>query len=264
MIGDGLELAAGLYLVAGVAAWLGVLMEWSPVGRSAIALLALGAGVQGLAYVAWHQGAAPPPLTDLPAAVSLMAWAAVLFVLVFLARARLLALAGVVAPAAFLGTFFGALRLPHASAAPLTGGGSWPHLHVVLSSVGLALLGVACLAGLIFLASDRRLKARRPLRHGLRLPSLEALDRVNRVALGVGFLLLSLGVVTGLLWNGSARGVAWTGSAHEVACVVAWGVYALLAGARFAAHQRARGAAVSAVAGFAVLFVAVIGVGLLR
>ena len=45
--------------------------------------------------------------------------------------------------------------------------------------------------------------------------------------------------------------------------VVAWVVYALLAAARFGSHQGARQSAASAVAGFAFLFLAVIGVELL-
>ena len=264
MIGDGLELAAALYLAAGIASWAAVLGGSRAVRRTAVALLALGAAAQAVAYVAFHRAEPPPPLTGLPSAISLAAWAAVIFVLVLVARARLIALAGLVAPLAFVGTFYAALRLPHAAAAPLTGAsGSWPHLHVLLASAGLALLGVACVAGGLFLVADRSLKAHRPPHAGLRWPSLEALDRVNRMALGLGFLCITLGVVTGLLWNGSAGGRAFTGSPHEVANLLAWLLYAGLTVARFGARQRARGAALSSVAGFAVLFVAVIGVGLL-
>ena len=45
---------------------------------------------------------------------------------------------------------------------------------------------------------------------------------------------------------------------------ICWGIYAGLVGARFAAHQGARQAAASAVAGFAFLFFAVVGVGMFR
>jgi ABC-type uncharacterized transport system permease subunit len=262
MIVDLLQIAAALYLASGLAAWLGLLLEAPRSARAAVWLMAGGALVHSGAFVAFHREAQPPPLTDLPAAVSWMALFAVLFVLVWLRRARLMALVGLVAPAAFVGTFFAALRFPHSPAAPLVGrASSWPHLHILLASTGLALLGVACVAGLLFLFVDRNLKRHRRLRP--RWPSLEALDRVNRVSLALGFLLLTLGVATGMLWVASESGRPWTGTAHEIGSVLAWAVYGGLVVARFAGHQRGRRAAVAAIGGFAFLFFAVIGVSLL-
>ena len=51
---------------------------------------------------------------------------------------------------------------------------------VLLGSAGIALLSLSGLAGMIFLAEHRRLKAKRPVARRFPLPSLEALDRVNR------------------------------------------------------------------------------------
>src|SRR5690606_20973683 len=99
--------------------------------------------------------------------------------------------------------------------------GSIPHAHVLLASAGLAALGLAGLAGLFFLYEHRGLKRRRPLARRLPLPSLEALDRVNRVALALGFPLLTLGVVTGVLWNEAERGRPLAGGLHETWTVVA-------------------------------------------
>src|SRR5690606_13342987 len=108
----------------------------------------------------------------------------------------------------------------------------------------------------------RGLKRRRPLARRLPLPSLEALDRVNRVALALGFPLLTLGVVTGVLWNEAERGRPLAGGLHETWTVVAWLIYLGLVVLRFVGHQGARQAAASALAGFAFLVFAVIGVGL--
>ena len=94
-------------------------------------------------------------------------------------------------------------------------------------------------------------------------PTLEAMDRVNAVSLAVGFPLLTLGLTTGVFWLRAAEGVAWLGSSHEAWTVVAWGVYAGLVTARFIGHQGGRQAAASAVAGFAFLLFAVVGVGVL-
>jgi ABC-type transport system involved in cytochrome c biogenesis permease subunit len=130
---------------------------------------------------------------------------------------------------------------------------------VLLSSAGLALLGLAGLAGVIFLIEHARLKSKRPPDRRFPLPALEALDRVNAVALAVGFLLLTLGVITGMIWLQTTKGVPWSGTAHETWTFVAWAVYAGLVVARFVTKQGSRQAAASAVGGFAFLLFAVVG-----
>ncbi len=256
------QLTAAIYLLAGLVAWLGLALRSSRLERVSVGVLALGAVAHILAFARLHTADPPPPLTDLPAAVSFMACAGTVFFLAFQRWTRLAGLAVLVAPAAFVSVFFAALRLPAPGPASFGGSGSWPHAHVLLSSAGLALLGLSGLAGVLYLIEHRRLKARRPIDPRFPLPSLEALDRVNAVALGAGFPLLTLGVATGMLWVEVVKGTWWTGSTHETWTSIAWGVYAVLAAARFGASQGSRQAAVTAVGGFAFLFFAVIGVEL--
>lgn len=256
------QIAAALYLAAGIGALVGVVLPAPRMVRGSAWGLALGALVQGAAFATLHLVQPTPQLTELAPALSLMAWMAVLFLLLLMWRARLAGLAALAGPVAFLAAFFAALRLPHRQDEALAAGG-WPHAHVLLASAGFALLGVAGLAGIFFLVESRRLKSHRPLRR-LPLPTLEALDRVNVVALAVGFPLLTLGVITGMLWLDAAQGRIWTGTAHEIWSLLAWAIYAILVSARFAGRQGARQAAASAVAGFAFLLFAVVGVGMVR
>lgn len=257
------EATAALYLAAGLAAALGLVLPSSRARRAAVVLLAAGALLHALSFVALHRAPDPPPLTTLPAALSLMVWMAVCFFLVLLRRARMEGLVVWLAPVAFVGIFAASLGIGRGSQDGLAPSASWSHLHVLLSSAGLALLAVAGLAGLCFVAEHRQLKAKRPLRAGRALPSLEALDRVNRLALGVGFLLLTLGLVTGVLWVRAATGRLWPGTAHASWTLVAWGIYAALVAARFGAHQGARESALAALGGFAFLLFAVVGIGVL-
>jgi len=256
------QLSAALYLVAGLVAWVGMAQRSARLERVSVRVLALAALVHLPALALLHREDSPPPLTDPAMALSFMAWIGVLAFLVLERRARLAGLTVLVAPVAFVGVFAAALRLPAAEPATFAGAGSWPHAHVLLASAGFALFGLSGLAGVLYLAEHRRLKAKRPLDAKLPLPSLEALDRVNRVALAMGFPLLTLGVVTGMLWVSSERGTPWTGTLHETWSALAWCVCAILVAARFGAHQGSRQAAASAVGGFVFLLFAVIGVGL--
>lgn len=257
------QIAAALYLAAGIGALLGVTLPAPRILLGSVWGLAAGAAVHGLAFASLHRVDPTPSLTDLPLALSLVAWMAVLFLLVLRTRVRLPGFVAVMGPLAFVAAFAGALRLEAATHSVAAHSGGLPHAHVLLGGAGLALLGIAGLAGLFFLGEHRRLKAKRPTAQRFKLPSLEALDRVNVVALSLGFPLLSLGVVTGMLWLQTEYGSPWLGTSHETWNFVAWAIYAGLVLARFAGHQGARQAAASAVAGFAFLLFAIVGVGVL-
>jgi ABC-type transport system involved in cytochrome c biogenesis permease subunit len=225
-----------------------------------VALLALAAFLHGLAFFELHKLRPTPQLTDLPLAVSLAAWLLVLSFLALQLRLRTRGLAVLVAPAAFLGTVFAAFSAARPEHGEV-GSALWSHLHVLLASGGLALLGVAGAAGGLYLVHHRAIKRKHPTGMQSALPSLENLDRANSLASALGFLLLSLGVLTGVLWVETREGRLWPGGLHANATLAVWLFYAALVGARHVRPQSARVAALGAVAGFALLVVVVVGVG---
>lgn len=256
------QIAAALYLAAGLGSLLGLVLPSPRMSRGGVWGLGLAAVVHSAGFATLHTRNPPPPLTDLALVVSLAAWMAVLFLLAMMWRLRLPGLAAAIGPFAFLSVFVTALQLPEAGAASAGATGALPHAHVLLAAASLALLGLAGVAGAFFLLEHSRLKAKRGLRTGWLLPSLEALDKVNAVALSVGFVLLSLGMLTGMAWRGQVVGSSWAGQTHEMWMLVVWLLYAGLAALRFWGRQAARQSAASALVGFAFLLFAVIGVGL--
>ena len=249
------HMAAALYLAAGVGAMLGLVLRAPQVLQGSRWALGLGAVCQAVAFTTLHRLDPAPSLSDLAQAIAVMTWLGVLFTLALSSRFRLPGFVPPMAFIAFLAAFGATLSRPDST-------GSIPHAHVLLASAGIASLGVAGLAGTFFLLEHRALKRRRSLIRRIPMPSLEALDRVNRVALVVGFPMLSLGVLTGSLWLDARTGEFWSGSPHEAWMIVAWMIYLALVSLRFGGRQGARQAAASAVAGFAFPVCAVVGVGL--
>lgn len=252
---------AALYLLAGFAALIGVAVPKVRFGSAVAWLLAAGAILHGIALARLHTLPNPPQLTDTPSAIALAAWLAVLVSLALMRSRRLEGLAMLVSPLAFAGVLYESFALNAYAPGVAAEAGSWPHLHVILTSAGLALLGVAGLAGTLFLAEDRALKAKRAPALRRSLPSLEALDRVNAMTLAAGFPLLSCGVIAGMLWTQGETGHLFVGGAHAVWSVIAWAIYLALVVARFVAGRRGREAAVFAAIGFAFLLFVVIGIG---
>jgi len=255
------NLAAALYLAAGVGAMLGLTLAAPRVLHGARWGLALGAMAQAVAFATLHRLDPAPALTDLAQAIAIMTWLGVVFALALFSRFRLPGFVPPLAFVAFLGSFVATLSRPEL-ASDTASVGSIPHAHVLLASAGFAALGVASLAGFFFLLEHRALKRRRSLAGRFPMPSLEALDRVNRVTLAIGFPLLTLGVLTGSLWLDARTGQIVSGSLHEAWTLIAWMIYLGLVLMRFIGHQGGRQAAASAVAGFVFLLFAVVGVGL--
>ena len=255
-------LTAGLYLLASLTAGAGFTLARPAMLRAAIGVLAAGAIAPSATFSLLHTASPAPPLTHLPSALSFMALVGTVGFLLLAWRARLAGLVALVAPVSCLGVAAAVFSGPAATAEPgaLLGAGSIPHAHVLLASAGLALLGLAGLAGLSVLVEHRRLKRKRPLVGGGAWPSLEALDRAGAFAVVAGFPLLTLGVVTGALWQRAQNGAYFSGNPHETFCLLAWAVYGALATVRFGARQPAARCAISSIAGFAFLGIAVLGV----
>jgi ABC-type transport system involved in cytochrome c biogenesis permease subunit len=257
------QLAAAVYLAAAVAAALGYTLGSERLSRGAVLGLAVGAVAQAVAFWQLHEGEQTPPLTDLAYVVPFVVWMLTVFYLLLLIRVRLVGLTVVVAPLAFVGTFVEFLGAPAPESGVQPASPIWSHIHVLLASAGLAFLAAAGVAGALYVARHRTIKSKRPTAARLPLPSLEALDRLNALSLVVGFLLLSLGVVTGVLWTHAVDGRLWPGTMHANATLAAWLLLAVLVAARFGGGQGARQSALSSVAGFALMLLAVVGVGML-
>ena len=251
------------YLAAAAAAVLAHALAQPRIQRLGLVLLGVGVFLHSGGLFQLHRLDPAPQLTDLPFAVSLMAWCLTwifLLTLVFVRSGGLLLL---VAPAAFLGAFWASVAGPGPASEAAAGSPIWSHAHVLLASGGFAALGVAGAAGVLYVANARRLKDKRRAMKPSGLPSLEACDRVNGAALGVGFLLTTLSVMTGVLWVNETFGTFFAGGLHAIASLVAWAFYAVVLAERHWLESGARRSALHSAAGFVVMGAAVVGVGLL-
>lgn len=90
--------------------------------------------------------------------------------------------------------------------------GHWRMIHGVSLLFGTVAVTLGLVAGVMYLAQSYRLKHKLPPRPGFRLPSLEWLQRWNKIALHVSTVLLGFGLVSGIVMNAgrSSGSVAWT------------------------------------------------------
>ncbi|MBI2615849.1 MAG: cytochrome c biogenesis protein CcsA [Gemmatimonadetes bacterium] len=225
----------------------------TPRGAPAVAAASAAVGLHFAALLAYARTAGALPLSGVAPALSSLGFLVGLLGLLVLWLTREGAIALVAAPlvmvllVAALGTGFGPVP---PGAAP---GGPWFVLHVGASLLGLALIAVAFAASALYLLQHRELKARRFGAVFRVFPPLEQLDRINYIALILGFPTLTLGVVLGAGYVGLEVGMRRIGAAHLGVGLGAWVVLGAMVALRLAGWLRGRRAALGSIAGFAVI-----------
>ncbi len=135
-------------------------------------------------------------------------------------------------------------------------------LHILLIFSGYAAFTLAFGSGIMYLLQERGLKSRRPGRVLDRLPSLSELDGLIYLSLGIGFPLLTLGIITGAAWLHNLEGVYIKWNPEINASMVTWLLYAVILHARLLAGWRGRKMAAASVLGFALILFTFLGAGL--
>ena len=126
----------------------------------------------------------------------------------------------------------------------------WLPVHAGLSLAAYGFLGLAFCGALMYLLQEQELKSRRLGYFFSRLPSLDALDQLNAHCLATGFILLTLGMVTGSFWAKQAWGTYWRWNPKEVCSLVIWLIYLLQIHQRFTIGWRGKRAATMVIIGF--------------
>lgn len=210
------------------------------------ALMPLHALLLGLRF--YEQPAAP-----LTAAREFAILLSLLLVITYQLTARLLRGVGVgevvltVAGALLLAT---APTLPVAPATtPPILASVWLLLHVPLLLLADLMYALAGSGAAMYLVVSGLLKARRPLALLRDMPTLDSLERFSHQMAGIGFPLLTAGIMTGMIWSHEVWGQLVPETPKQLIALVTWGLYAAYFHARLARGIRGRSCAWLLVAG---------------
>ena len=225
-------------------------------------VMTAGLAVHTLALIqrAWLVGYLPA--ATFGEALLVFDWALVAVFLVLNWRYPIKVLGALVAPLAAL-MVSGTLILPprHGALSPLLQG-FWLTVHICLTLLGYAALGLAGLGGILYLIQERQIKGKQFGFFYRRLPSLSQLDTLNYWCLTIGFPLLTAGIISGVLYAQHTLGRFWSWDPKEILTLIAWLIYAVLLHERLAVGWRGRRAALLAICGFVVLVLTFVGANL--
>ncbi len=229
------------------------------------------------------------PISNLYESLCFLAWACTLTQLLVQRSWSSPLVAAASTPMALGCVAFASFALPDTlqQASPLVPAlrSSWLIMHVSVIMVSYAALLVGSLLSLavLFTGRGQRLELRSSSigsggyrqaelataeGAGLELSSVsisvsEQLDSLSYRTITVGFLLLTVGLVSGAVWANEAWGSWWSWDPKETWALICWLVYAAYLHTRLSRGWQGRRPALVAVAGLVVIVVCYIGVNLL-
>jgi cytochrome c-type biogenesis protein CcsB len=96
-----------------------------------------------------------------------------------------------------------------------------------------------------------------------RLTLAETLDNLSYRVIGLGFPLLTIGIISGAVWANEAWGAPWSWDPKETWALIVWLVFAAYLHARITRGWQGRRPAYLAAIGFVVVWICYLGVNLL-
>jgi cytochrome c-type biogenesis protein CcsB len=253
-----------IYLVSALYAAVAFRRQHEGSGRRLLTMLAAGFAAHTSWLMAGWVKLNHFPIVSLREAASFIAWAMVAYYLLISLRYQSRALAAFIIPFVCLFTLT-AVFLPESGqpiSESLSGAISATSLtriifpvHVTLVVFAYAAFLVTFVSGVMYLLQERELKAKTFGANFQRLPALNTCDEMSYRSLTIGFVLLTLGMLTGIIWNHQRDGQYWHNDPKELLALVTWVIYLMMIHYRLTAGWRGRRTAWLAIAGFVVVLV---------
>jgi len=192
------------------------------------------------------------PLSNMYESLIFFSWAIILLYLLVEWRTKNKTLGAFIMPLAFL-------AMAYASFSPDINSGiqplvpalksNWLISHVITCFFGYAAFGLSFGISIMYLLKRREREGGRNVFLNL-IPSRTILDELNYQMVVIGFLMLTLGIITGSVWAYSAWGSYWSWDPKETWSLITWLVYAAVIHSRLVRGWRGKRIAVLCFVGF--------------
>lgn len=251
--------ALTLYIGAAALLWRGQHLGASRTGAGRLGLVALAAGALllhgAILYVDLIRGDLNLGITH---SASLIAWAVTALFLLAVLFEPVDSLGIVILPLSAVSVFV-AWQWPGAASSVLSGATTAQTSHIIISMLAYSLLSVAVVQSLVLAFQERALHRHQAGGFLRNLPPLETMERLLFRMIAVGFLLLTLTLVSGVFFSEQVFGKPLRFNHHIVLSIVAWAVFGTLLVGRWRFGWRGRTAVRLTLAGFVLLVLGYFG-----
>lgn len=213
-----------------------------------------------LALATRAAGAGRLPFTNQYEFATSFAWGISLCYLIFMKKYRFRALGAFVAPVVFVIIGYAAMQSREVRELMPALRSNWLAIHVSTAIFSYGAFGVAFGVSMVYLFRGRM---KEDEFHRRELPDAEKLDLISYRTVSLGFLFLTLVIVTGAIWAERAWGRYWSWDPKETWSLITWIIYALYLHVRLNRGWKGKKAAWFAVIGFLCVVFTYIGVNTL-
>ncbi len=259
-----------VYFGAFMAYLLGMVMNRAFLSRLGTYLSLLGFTAQTLAIIlrwveSYEMGIGHAPLSNLYESLVFFSWTLMLLYLILEWRTKNRTFGTFVTPLVFLAMAYASFS-PNISSQiqPLIPAlkSNWLISHVITCFFGYAAFAMSFGVSIMYLL--KRLDTAEKDNRFLRLiPSTAILDDLNYQMIVIGFLMLTLGIITGSVWAHSAWGTYWSWDPKETWSLITWLIYASVIHARLVRGWKGKRIAILSIVGFACVLFTYFGVNYL-
>jgi cytochrome c-type biogenesis protein CcsB len=259
-----------VYFAAFILYLLMMVMGKALLGRLATSVSMIGLMAHSLAIVlrwieSYRLGIGHAPFSNLYESLIFFAWTIAMLYLIVEWRTKNRTAGAFVIPLAFLAMAYASFS-PNITSRiqPLIPAlqSNWLITHVITCFFAYAAFGVSFgLSLMYFLKRLDNLKRNSPF---LKLiPQTAVLDDLNYQMVAIGFLMLTLGIITGSVWASTAWGRYWGWDPKETWSLITWLVYAAVLHSRMVRGWTGRKIAILCIIGFSCVLITYFGVNYL-
>lgn len=254
------NIAISVYIVSMILYFLFFVMKNENYGRYATFLIKVGFIFHSIAIIVRGVGAQRLPLTNQYEFATSFAWGIALCFIIFEHKYHFRAMGTFVTPIIFIIIGYAAMQSKDVRPLMPALQSYWLAFHVATAVISYGAFGVACGVSSMYLLKDKLKKDHFINKH---IPSLERLDLISYRAIALGFLFLTLVIITGAIWAEQAWGRYWQWDPKETWSFITWIIYSIYLHLRLTKGWRGRKAALFSIIGFICVLFTYIGVNTL-
>jgi cytochrome c-type biogenesis protein CcsB len=209
----------------------------------------------------YQMGIGHAPLSNLYESLVFFSWTIMLIYLLVEQKYKNRTIGAFVAPLAFFAMAYASLVSDQIQPLMPALKSNWLIAHVIACFIGYAAFAIAFGTSGMYLIKKSDVEGKSPLLK--RFPAANILDELTYQMIMLGFLFLSIGIITGAVWANSAWGRYWGWDPKETWSLITWFVYATLLHAKMMRGWHGKRIAYLSIAGFAAVLFTYFGVNLL-
>ena len=257
------RLALGFYLVATGGFLYFIIRKNKAAGNWSHRILIVGFILNSIYLAIGYYNLGALPALTFKSSLSFFSWTIIAAYIIFQVKFRIMVLGSFVIPfSVFLMIISSTMPFSAITVRPIFKS-LWLPLHVGASLLGDGIFAIAFIAGIMYLIQEHQIKTKRLGAFYSRLPSLNLLDSINYHAINYGFILLTIGMVTGSILAQGAHGSYWRWDPKEIWSLITWLCYAARLHQRMAVGWRGKRSALMSIGCFLILIFTFIGVNFL-